>query len=218
MPQPVSRRPRAPRRAPARARSGVPGTGSRQVDAGASRRRACRPCGMASRALTTRFMSTCSIWPAVGLDRPQVGVEVAWPARCPRRSGGAASSPRSSPRSFRSSTVGRSTCLRLKASSCRVRAAAPLGRPRWIIVQQLAGRGRPAGSSSEVAAAEDDGQQVVEVVGHAAGQPADGLHLLGRRTGPSRAVPPGQPGWTAGRRCAGRPAGGRAAPRCRTAW
>ena len=80
---------------------------------------------------------------------------------------------------LRSSTRGARTCLRLKASSCRVSAGRPLaglaGSPRPARAPGRP-RGRPA--QQQLAVAVDDGQQVVEVVGHAAGQPADRLHLL----------------------------------------
>ena len=81
------------------------------------------PWGIASRELTTRLTMTCSIWPGSAFTRP-------------RSAAGTTASSTSSPMSrlsmgsmavitaFRSSTCGCSTCLRLKARSCWVRAAA----------------------------------------------------------------------------------------------
>ena len=80
---------------------------------------------------------------------------------------------------FRSTTLGSSTCLRLKASSWRVRAAArsaacwmawALSAQRMLFAARLL--------QQHLGVAADDGEQVVEVVGDAAGEPADGLHLL----------------------------------------
>ena len=80
--------------------------------------------------------------------------------------------------SLRLMTRGVSTVLRLKASNWRVmpeaRSAADL------ICAVLSASRLPAGNSfgQDLRVAEDDGQQIVEVVSHAAGQTADSLHLL----------------------------------------
>ena len=79
---------------------------------------------------------------------------------------------------FRSSSVGSMICLRLKASSWRVSPAA-LAPAFWIsAMSALARIGRIEVGQQQLAVAENHGQQVVEVVRHAAGQPADGFHLL----------------------------------------
>ena len=73
---------------------------------------------------------------------------------------------------------GCSTCWRLNASSCRVSAAARS--PAFLISSAL----RRSGSSSrelpqqDLGVAADRLDEVVEVVGDAAGEPADRLHLL----------------------------------------
>ena len=79
---------------------------------------------------------------------------------------------------FRSSTLGASTCLRLKASSWRVSTAARVA-GLLDLLHLAARRRRQVLAEEQLAVAEDDGEQVVEVVGHAAGQPSDRLHLLG---------------------------------------
>ena len=68
--------------------------------------------------------------------------------------------------------------MRLNASSCLVSPAARSA-ARWIS-STSARRSSLVGSASEqeLGAAQDDGQQVVEVVGDAARQLADGVHLL----------------------------------------
>ena len=80
---------------------------------------------------------------------------------------------------FRSSTAAASTCWRLKASSCRVSAARALGGLLDLLDDRArSGSSARARSSEQLAVAEDDGEQVVEVVRDAAGEPADRLHLL----------------------------------------
>ena len=80
---------------------------------------------------------------------------------------------------FRSRTSGWSSCRRLKASSCRVKAAARSAAP-WIssdvgpahvVVRQV--------RQQKLGLRPNDGQHVVEVVSDAAGQPADRFHLVG---------------------------------------
>jgi hypothetical protein len=78
------------------------------------------PSGIASRALTTRFMMTCSTWPrsisvwALGWSRSMTSLTSSPISRCSMRAMPVTSS-------YRSHGSGDSTCLRLKARSCRVR-------------------------------------------------------------------------------------------------
>ena len=83
------------------------------------------PSGMASRALTTRFTITCSICPGSALTVAQVRRRAPSSARSvsPMQPAEHRLHARRRP-AFRSTTCGCSTCLRLKASSCRVSAAA----------------------------------------------------------------------------------------------
>ena len=69
-------------------------------------------------------------------------------------------------------------CLREKARSLRV--SSPPRRAASNTSDSCAATGCPGGelARGELAEAEDDGEQVVEVVRHAAGEQADGLHLL----------------------------------------
>ncbi len=81
------------------------------------------PRGMASRALTTRFMTTCSSWPgsaSTPLPAPRETIESSTSSRITRRSIGASPSMTR----VRSSTRGCRICLRLNARSWRVSAAA----------------------------------------------------------------------------------------------
>src|SRR6266478_5569697 len=81
------------------------------------------PSGSASRALTTRFAMTCSIWPGSAFTRPSPE---------PARKTSSISSPINrwsmvvmpDTTVLRSRTLGASICFRLKASSCFVSAAA----------------------------------------------------------------------------------------------
>ena len=76
-----------------------------------------------------------------------------------------------------SSTSGWSTCLRLKASSCRV---SRLARCAARLISSRSSRAEVGGverGRHQLGVAGDDGQQVVEVVRDAAGEPPDGLHL-----------------------------------------
>ena len=81
------------------------------------------PSGMASRALTTRFMITCSSWLGSAFTLPRSGRGTK--TSCivsPSSRWSMACIPSTMP--LRSSTLGASTCLRLKARSWRVSAAA----------------------------------------------------------------------------------------------
>ena len=68
------------------------------------------PSGIASRALTTRFMITCSICPGSALILPSDGAAGPSEARCLRRSRGAACLSIFAMISLRSTTAGASTC------------------------------------------------------------------------------------------------------------
>ena len=150
----------------------------------ASRRRRSRcvsvpPPGIASRALTARFMMTCSIWPGSACTGARLGsrggarVDMSSPIR--RRSIG----PVLATTSFRSSTCGCSTCWRLNASSWRV-SAGRASAARWISSRRRCSVGIVRGQlvEQQLGVAVDDREQVVEVVRDAAGQPADRFHLL----------------------------------------
>ncbi len=139
------------------------------------------PDGMASRALTTRFMSTCSTCPGSASHPAQIrGARVVQrdvladePAQhaCP----GSATTP------FRSMTSGcDDLASRLKASSCWVRVGARS--PAACDLGQVGGSaGHPLGRVLQhLRQPQDDGQQVVEVVRDPAGQPPDAVHALGQ--------------------------------------
>src|SRR5689334_6159358 len=136
------------------------------------------PRGIASRALMARFITTCSIWPRSAFTWPRVAARFVTSAISSPMSRASISfmSVMTTPRS---STTASSTCLRLKASSCLVSSAA---RPavRWIKRDAAAERvlGLDLGEQ-DVGASEDDGEEVVEVVGDPAREAADGVHLLG---------------------------------------
>ena len=80
--------------------------------------------------------------------------------------------------SFRSRTFGSSICWRLNASSCLVRSAA-----RWpaVLISSMSRAKRfvrPEAAADHLGVAQDHREDVVEVVRDAAGETADGLHLL----------------------------------------
>ena len=133
---------------------------------------------MASWALTTRFITTCSIW--VLSARMQAGAAagsslISMLSRMVRRKMPA----KEATTSFRSTIRMSSVCLRPKVRSCLVRSRA--FRAAWVMRLDLldidAGRGQVAPEHLRIP--EDRRQQIVEVVGDAAGQLADRLHLLG---------------------------------------
>ena len=71
------------------------------------------------------------------------------------------------------------TCLRAKASSCAVKSRARS--PASLDLLDVLGIDGPTlllGLANALRAAQDHGEQVVEVVGHAAGQTPDALQLL----------------------------------------
>ncbi len=134
------------------------------------------PPGMASRAFRARLTTICSIWPgsaktlAVAAER----LESSMCSPISRRSSLAVSSTTAPS----AKTLGCSICWRPKASSWRVSAVARSAarvisssrcRPQRLAGQLLA---------EHLAGAGDHLQEVVEVVGDAAGQLADRLHLL----------------------------------------
>ena len=80
---------------------------------------------------------------------------------------------------FKSSTLGWMTCLRLNMSNWRVKAAARRAASeicfKAFAVERVAG----APGEQAIRIPLDDGEDVVEIVGDARGQLADGLQLLG---------------------------------------
>ena len=80
--------------------------------------------------------------------------------------------------SFRFTRRGCMTCLRLKASSWRVSAAARLRGALDLLDVRAARIAGVEAVEEQVRVAEDRGQHVVEVVRDAAGEAADRLHLL----------------------------------------
>ena len=81
--------------------------------------------------------------------------------------------------SFMSSRRGCMNWRRLKASNCRVRAAARSA--AWLIcwAERAEAPERAAAGQQQRGMAVDDGEDVVEIVGDAAGELADGFHFLG---------------------------------------
>ena len=78
----------------------------------------------------------------------------------------------------RRARAGARICRRLKASSCRVSCAARSAALRISSISSRAVSTRARSREREIGVAEDGAEQVVEVVGDAAGEPADRLHLL----------------------------------------
>src|SRR5207253_9801078 len=132
---------------------------------------------MASRTFTTRFTMTCSSWPGSALLRPSAGgrtVRSATSSPIRRRS----MDSMFSTTALRSRTLGWRTCLRLKARSWRVSWVARMA----VFRKELdVATHRVLGTEpleQEVAPAEHDGHEVVEVVRDAAGEAPHRLHLL----------------------------------------
>ena len=136
------------------------------------------PEAMASRALTARFMMTCSICPAS--------------ARTDQRFGpGTMTRSMSSPimrvsilmfsvaTSFRLTILGASICLRLKASSWRVKRRGAFGGAGDLLGRTAQMGLGPEAFEEKFRVAGNHHQQVVEVVRDAAGETAHGFHLLG---------------------------------------
>ncbi len=136
------------------------------------------PSGMASRALTARLTTTCS-----SCDRSTF---TGHKSRAKARDQASTHSPirrrssivRSDKVSLRSSTCGRKVCLRENASSCRTTARGAVG--VLLDLDDVLERriGRLVRVEQEIGRHHDGGQHVVEVVGDAAGELADRLHLL----------------------------------------
>ena len=79
---------------------------------------------------------------------------------------------------LRSRICGVSTCFRLKARSCRVNGGTVASPANFLDVIAQHGVGRQL-TEDEFRVAHDRSQQVVEVVGDAAGEPPDCFHLVG---------------------------------------
>ena len=147
------------------------------------------PGGVASRAFSTRFMTTCSICarsPVTSGSRPRGASSKVRCSLSSRRS--ISASP--------STTWFRSSGCRLAGSACGCRraAAASAARPapttrRIASIDSRDGWSGSKSRSSSERVAEDAGQQVVEVVGDAAGEAPEALHALGLD-----ADAPGSPG------------------------
>ena len=73
------------------------------------------PVGMASRALTTRFMITCSSCPGSALTQPSLGTSLVLDVLADQHGGQHVDHPGN--RAFRSITFSCRTCRRLNASS-----------------------------------------------------------------------------------------------------
>ena len=132
---------------------------------------------MASRALTARLTITCSNCDRSAFtghrSRPKAVASVTF-SPISRRS----SMVRSLSVSLRSSTCGRSVCLREKASSWRTSAAPRLAFCLICMMSWKRGIGRLVRVEQEIGRHHDGGEHVVEVVRDAAGELADRLHLL----------------------------------------
>ena len=133
---------------------------------------------MASRAFTARFMTICSTCPRSAFTGASSGRRLSTtftssPMRRPSIARMSATT------TFRSSSVGSMISLRLNASSWRVSPAARS--PAFLNLRdvRLARIVRIEIRQQQLAVAQNHGQQIVEVVRHAAGQPSDRLHLLG---------------------------------------
>ena len=136
------------------------------------------PAGIASRAFRARLTSTCSTWPGSACTSPRSEPSAVTTSMCSpirRRSILFVSTTIV----FRSTMRGCSTCLRPKARSCCVSDGGALRRLLdRLDVRPLADLARVEAAEQEAAVHGDDGQQVVEVVGDAAGEAADCVELL----------------------------------------
>ena len=136
------------------------------------------PRGMASRALTARFMMTCSIWPGSAFTRPSA------------ESNTVESSTSSPIRRRNIFSMPRTTSLRLQharlqhlfaaegqqlAGQRSRRVRRPFGFPRCSFAADAP---RSSCLQRQRAVTADDREQIVEIMRDAAGQPADGLHFL----------------------------------------
>src|ERR1043166_8658692 len=136
------------------------------------------PSGMASRAFTARLTSTCSNWPGSIRTAPRPGSSVtvsctSAPSSLPSRFS------RERMRGGRSTPRGCAICRRAKPGGG---AGGPRGPPRRPLDLLQVGLGPEAGGeigAGGAEVAEDRGEDVVEVVGHPAGETADRFHLPG---------------------------------------
>ena len=136
------------------------------------------PLGMASRALVARLMMDSSSWLASVRPRSRSrGKRVSIDTLGPREWISRSVIPRN--RSGIAQGCGSRRCLRAKESIRWVRVGAALGGLQGVL--QEVGGALVAGQAflQQPEAADDHRQQVVEVVGHAAGEVPQGLHLLG---------------------------------------
>ena len=137
------------------------------------------PIGMASRALSARLSSADVELAGIDAGRPQVRRRAGIRTRYARRACAAAAAPCRRPSGrCRSSSASAAACARRRAGCCVSRSRAR--RPSRCSRRCRAVRRRAASRLGEVLrVAEDDGQQIVEVMRDAAGELAHRLHLLG---------------------------------------
>ena len=135
------------------------------------------PSGIVSRANTARLSSTCPSWCGsmkIGSMALSIDVSIAmWlgSMRCSRRTDRVTTSGTWTRRGCR-------ICRRLNASSCWVTSAARSAALR--ISSMSCRRGSPLveAPDEQLRVAQDRRELVVEIVGDAAGEPADGVELL----------------------------------------
>ena len=139
---------------------------------------AAPPFGMASRALVARLASARLELRRIDDHRPQVGRELE------RDLDRLAERPAQQPRDVGDQRVRRRCAAAAAAGGGRRRAAAASGRRRAAPRRALSppssstSRSGPCELAQQVEIADDDAEQVVEIVRHAAGEIADRLHLL----------------------------------------
>ena len=135
------------------------------------------PRGMASRELTARLSSTCSIMPRSALIEGRPGEKSTLQGDVLAQD---------APEHFGDIVddfvqihhLRMNSCLRLNVINCRVSAPARLP-ASTISLSESAPLGVSFSPASEQAGvAVDDGQEIVEIMGDAPGQLADGLHFL----------------------------------------
>ena len=136
------------------------------------------PCGMASRALVARFMRTWSIW--VTSSR----LKVSSSARFMRKPDVLGKKPRQELCRARDDPVHRvglqgDPLLAAEGEEALGEVGRPLGRGHDLVYVRPETSSLSDAHLDKVGKPHDDGEDVVEVVGDAAGQGAHGLHLLG---------------------------------------
>ena len=136
------------------------------------------PVGMASRAFATRLSSTCSIWPRSALTRPRSGARTldALDVLVDRRVQHALQVAHQLVEIERLGA--RIICRREKARSCWVSAVRRSDASRTCSMSARAESPRGQHLFGARGIADDDGEQIVELMRHAARQPPDRLHLL----------------------------------------